>query len=629
MATIPYVFASATSPLPLSQLDDNFTSLNAAKAELTASTTPLMDGAAAIGSATTAAKADHVHPTDTSLTVFTPSGTGAVPTTVQAKLRESVSVMDFGCSTSGDISASLILAIASGASKINLPAGNFTLATPIVITRSITIDGAGSSNDVDGVGVAGVSSTKINYSGTGTAFTLSGILSGNAIENIHLSNFIIVGTSLGTGGIALGVPASGGFTGMVAHCSLKNIVATGFTQNSIGYGIRLAHCLETLLENVQGVGNTFGICSLTSDVFTTINLLNCFTGANTYGVYWNGATNQKLVSYGLVCESNKNEGLTIVGNLTAVKNHSYYDCWFENNNLLGGQAQASITGSLNNVASGIDFYGPYFDGTFRGIMTSELKFDWASSCQVFYPKITVSERIEVTANTSYCNLYSNFVTYTGPSVTGNTTANGVPMRIYTRQNPSFPSGTATPSVNGQCPVYRTLNIAPTTITNLLDGFEGQMVTLVCNDANTIILANATLHLSGPFYSALYINSSGNYPAITLQNTLGVWQEVSRTSLTNVVMGVTSAATGIATTLFTLPANVSSSGGYLLNMYGTAGAAFSNSATIVANGSGVPTLLRTDGGGSSTITVSGQNVKVTQASGASVAFVWSYLKVNNQ
>ena len=65
MATIPHVFASATSPLPLSQLDDNFAALNAAKAELTASTTPLMDGAAAIGSATTAAKADHVHPTDT------------------------------------------------------------------------------------------------------------------------------------------------------------------------------------------------------------------------------------------------------------------------------------------------------------------------------------------------------------------------------------------------------------------------------------------------------------------------------------------------------------------------------------------------------------------------------------
>ena len=141
MATIPYVFASATSPLPLSQLDDNFTSLNAAKAELTASTTPLMDGAAAIGSATTAAKADHVHPTDTSLTVFTPSGTGAVPTTVQAKLRESVSVKDFGAVGDGVMSDDAAIQNALNNSPagacIYFPAGTYLrtngIGSPITI----------------------------------------------------------------------------------------------------------------------------------------------------------------------------------------------------------------------------------------------------------------------------------------------------------------------------------------------------------------------------------------------------------------------------------------------------------------------------------------------------------------
>jgi hypothetical protein len=59
--TVPYTFATASSPIPLSQLDANF---------------------AAVGTSASIA--------------YTPAGTGAIATTAQNKLRESVSVKDFG-----------------------------------------------------------------------------------------------------------------------------------------------------------------------------------------------------------------------------------------------------------------------------------------------------------------------------------------------------------------------------------------------------------------------------------------------------------------------------------------------------------------------------------------------------
>ena len=61
--------------------------------------------------------------------VYTPAGTGAVATTVQAKLRESVSVLDFGAST-GAIAATNAAAFtaawaASNPKAVLVPAGTY------------------------------------------------------------------------------------------------------------------------------------------------------------------------------------------------------------------------------------------------------------------------------------------------------------------------------------------------------------------------------------------------------------------------------------------------------------------------------------------------------------------------
>jgi len=88
-------------------------------------------------------------------------------------------------------------------------------------------------------------------------------------------------------------------------------------------------------------------------------------------------------------------------------------------------------------------------------------------------------------------------------------------------------------------------------------------------------------------------------------------------------GTTTAATGVATTLFSLPA---SAGAYQVFAWlANGGSLYQSVATLMCDG---VTLARTTGanGASLTITVSGRNVQTTQISGVSQPVYWSYQRV---
>jgi Pectate lyase superfamily protein len=85
-----------------------------------------------------------------SLVGFIQSGTGAVTTTVQTKLRESVSVKDFGAVGDGvtDDTAAIQAAISSGAAHIHFPQGIYSINSCI----NLTLRGALSPIKITGVG---------------------------------------------------------------------------------------------------------------------------------------------------------------------------------------------------------------------------------------------------------------------------------------------------------------------------------------------------------------------------------------------------------------------------------------------------------------------------------------------
>jgi len=93
---------------------------------------------------------------------YTPAGTGAVATTVQAKLRESVSVKDFGAAGDGvtDDYAAFVAAITTG-NSILVPTGTYKIGSTLVFS------GSGQQFVCD-------DNVTINYTGTANAVTITG-----------------------------------------------------------------------------------------------------------------------------------------------------------------------------------------------------------------------------------------------------------------------------------------------------------------------------------------------------------------------------------------------------------------------------------------------------------------------
>jgi polygalacturonase len=104
--------------------------------------------------------------------VYDPAGTGAVPTTVQAKLRESVSVKDFGAVGDGvtnDTTAIQAAITASNGKELIFPAGYTFLSGPLTTSNSMTIriDGVLKMKDTSGV-LLTITASDVTVYGAGT-----------------------------------------------------------------------------------------------------------------------------------------------------------------------------------------------------------------------------------------------------------------------------------------------------------------------------------------------------------------------------------------------------------------------------------------------------------------------------
>lgn len=103
---------------------------------------------------------------------YDPAGTGAVSTTVQAKLRETVSVKDFGADPTGASSSSAAITAAQdylesvGGGTLIFPLGQYRVTTPIVMKPGITYCGPMKA----GLAAYNPGRSRI-YSSTGDVFT--------------------------------------------------------------------------------------------------------------------------------------------------------------------------------------------------------------------------------------------------------------------------------------------------------------------------------------------------------------------------------------------------------------------------------------------------------------------------
>ena len=158
---------------------------------------------------------------------YDPAGAGAVATNVQAKLRQTVSVKDFGAV--GDDStdnllffkAALLYLGTQGGGALYVPAGVYRVSSPIIVTSNIELFGDGITSQIkNSVGTytnagdvihIGVSSEWVGWSNSGSAVTDATIANFDAgdYSKINASNVYVhdlhVSTSATAGTQGLGI----------------------------------------------------------------------------------------------------------------------------------------------------------------------------------------------------------------------------------------------------------------------------------------------------------------------------------------------------------------------------------------------------------------------------------------
>jgi hypothetical protein len=102
---------------------------------------------------------------------YVPAGTGAVATTVQAKLRESVSVLDFGADPTGvaDSTAAIQAALDYGVRRVFFPAGIYRITSTLTINQDAILEGDGGSGELNS---SLANTTNIYVDGNFDGFTL-------------------------------------------------------------------------------------------------------------------------------------------------------------------------------------------------------------------------------------------------------------------------------------------------------------------------------------------------------------------------------------------------------------------------------------------------------------------------
>jgi hypothetical protein len=220
---------------------------------------------------------------------YLPAGTGAVATTVQAKLRESVSVKDFGAVGDGvaDDTAAIQAALNAGSSTgapVYLPPGTYLISSTLTIQAGVRFFGAngrltGSAKKTNIVTnsalnpMLDVSNGKYAYVGgfnlTGNDVAVQGIQGKNVfnieIENIRVDGVTVNGFELVNDGLGLGC-----YGNIFRNCAANNCVEAGFKINASAGEINL-----TVFDTCVATDCAYGFLEAGTQAGRDSSYLNC------------------------------------------------------------------------------------------------------------------------------------------------------------------------------------------------------------------------------------------------------------------------------------------------------------------------------------------------------------------
>ena len=166
---------------------------------------------------------------------FTQSGTGAVASTVDAKLKQSVSVVDFGADATGvsDSTTAFNNALATG-KAVYVPYGTYLLTGFTITSQSFELFGDGRASI-------------LNFNTTGVGIQLTQASSAQNISGVIRDLAFKQTTNVP----AAFIRNTGYLNLLIENCYFSNTSATYCVDNYLGYGLKLRNCV---FSDITGSG---------------------------------------------------------------------------------------------------------------------------------------------------------------------------------------------------------------------------------------------------------------------------------------------------------------------------------------------------------------------------------------
>jgi hypothetical protein len=277
---------------------------------------------------------------DASQVSYTPAGTGAVTTNVQAKLRQSVSVNDFGASstaTSAQNKTAIQAAINSGAKRIYFPDASYS------VDPGLTVN----ANGLSLYGNSAIGGTALNFAaGASDALAVGTTtnVSGFSIRDIELNGNSTTPGTQNTNGLVLGnvSPSYYAISVDISNCYIHNFLATGAAAIRLNYSFwinvkentNFAYCYYCVYVPAGGIVTTASFTENTKFEQARIGFFNeCATGGNIDQITFNN------------CSFEYN-ALTAIYSTAPQAKYDIKNCYFEvNSTTVGTNGQIYITSS--------------------------------------------------------------------------------------------------------------------------------------------------------------------------------------------------------------------------------------------------------------------------------------------
>lgn len=384
-------------------------------------------------------------PQSADLSAFVPAGTGAVTTTVQAKLRERVSLVDFGAVGDGatDDTAAINLAIAAlptYGGTIEVGYGSFLHDSAITVNKKVRFVGQGTaitngqsaSEFLKGSGISGDGFILATAGCTveGIAFRGQGGNGGDGVVfkagRITMRDCAVY--AMGNDGIRIGTDAGG------ENCNLWNL--TGVKSKSNGRdGVRVSEGAGALADANAG---TMMHCDLQSNTGAGLYLggtqLNTIVGGafqsnGTYGIHF-GANASYHTVWGGDVESNTTSQIRLETGCTGNAIHNF--TLLLTNFSIGDTSAANRIecGDHNRVISGVKFPPTQVASTDVNTLDDYKETDFSSTVSVegtsaagtptWTTRIATATKV---GNIVHVNLALTWSAHTG---TGNIRITGLP-----------------------------------------------------------------------------------------------------------------------------------------------------------------------------------------------------------